>query len=189
MPVDNRSGVRRWLPTDKSLPLCVPMLRNLEAVNITYDGGWHLLSSTVLGCLIDLMRRPSLVHVRVPDHIPRSIFNLALAPNVKHLVLTNLENDEEAEYHVRCPNQPTAPVNLESLYIFRPLVVLVSAPDSRVSISNLRKLVVHSDFVEDHPAIFYLLQVCLDTLEDFEIDPTHHGMLISFLISEAVVSY
>ena len=123
MPVDNRSGVRRWLPTDKSLPLCVPMLRNLEAVNITYDGGWHLLSSTVLGCLIDLMRRPSLVHVRVPDHIPRSIFNLALAPNVKHLVLTNLENDEEAEYHVRCPNQPTAPVSLESLHIDRPCIL------------------------------------------------------------------
>jgi len=181
------SGIRRWLPTDESLPLCVPVLCNLEALNISYDGRWHRLSSRVLNSLIDLMGRPSLVDLQVGDHIPGDIFNLSLAPHVKHLMLPHLETCATHRL-VAPPRQPTNPVHLESLYIDRPFifVALLSAPTCRLSISSLRKLFVRSPAVQEHEKIWQLLQFCLDTLEDFEFNPTQDGML-SIVISETEV--
>ena len=193
IPGDYASGVHRWLPTDISLPLCAPMLCNLKSLNISYDGGWHFLSSRILRSLIDLMQRPSLVHVRVGEHIPSSIFNLALAPNIRHLVLPGLETDDDAEdtqFLIDYSNQPTAPVCLESLYTNRPstFLALLASPKSRVSMSNLRKLVVLSQSTDEHLSISFLLQFCYDTLEDLEISPTHYGMFL-IPISEAEVVY
>ena len=114
MPGDpSASGIPHWLPTNNSLPLFSPMLRNLKALNISYDGDWHLLSSRVGS----LMRRPSLVHVRVGDSIPSSIINSALGPNVKHLMLPCLETHdgtEDTRFLMECPNQPTPTEHLHS---------------------------------------------------------------------------
>src|SRR5438270_13271614 len=130
------------------------------------------------------MQRPSLVHVRVGDDIPNLIFHLALAPNVKQLMLPCLETDdsddaEDTNLLMEYPKPPTAPVCLDSLYIDQPstFFALLSAPNSRVSISNLQKLVVRSHIIEDHTAILDLLRFCLDTLEDLEIIPAHHGTI------------
>jgi len=178
---EDHPGVRRhWLPTDEFLPHWAPRLRNLQALSISYDGRWHLLSTRVIGSLIDLMRHPSLVHVRVTDTIPNSLLNWALAPNVKHLVLQHLSVAlRTPEGHLIFPECPTAPVSLESLYVYQPFVFVPFASNSRITITNLRKLVVNSRLLDEHFAILNLLHLCRDTLEEFEINPSFHGMLTS----------
>ena len=180
MPGDlSATGVRRWLPTDEALPRFSPMLHNLNALDISYDGGWHLFSAKVLDSLMDLMQLPSIVHLRVGDQIPSMIFNLAIGPNVKYLILPCLETCATHRL-VQPPRQPINPVYLESLYIDRPFifVALLSAPNPRLSLSSLRRLCVHSPDILEHEKIWQLLQFCLDTLEDFEFIPIHHGMVL-----------
>lgn len=180
MPGDlSATGLPRWLPTDEALPRFSPMLRNLNALDISYDGGWHLFSAEVLDSLIDLMQLPSIVHLRVGDQIPSIIFNLAIGPNVKHLNLPCLETCATHRL-VQPPRQPINPVYIESLYIDRPFifVALLSAPNLRLSLSSLRRLCVHSPDIQEHAKIWQLLQFCLDTMEDFEFIPIHHGMIL-----------
>ena len=164
------------------------MLRNIETLIISYDDCWHHLSSRVLGSLMDLMGRPSLVAVQVGDHIPGLVINLALSSSVKHLTLP-LER-HAIDGLLERPRPTTDPVYLEYLYIGRPFLflALLSVPISRLSISRLRKLFVRSPALEEHASIWQLLQFCLNTLEDFEFNPNHDGML-SIMINETEVMY
>ena len=192
MPGDpSASGIRRWLPTDQSLPLWAPMLCNLNTLNISYDACWHHLSCRVINSLIDLMGRPSLVDVEVGDHIPSFILNFALSPMVKNLTLLHLGRRCATHNLIELPNEPiTNPVSLDFLYIDRPFVFvdLLFAPTSRFSLSSLRSLCVRSSAVREHAIIWQLLQSCLGTLEDFEFNPTHEGMS-SIVVNETKVVY
>ena len=178
MPGDS-SGIPRWLPTDEALPLFSSMLHNINILDISYDDSWNLLSSSVLNSLVDLMQLPSVVYLRVGDQIPAFVFNFALGPNVKHLALPLLETCATHRL-AEPPRQPINPVHLESLHIDRPFIFvpLLSAPNSRISLSSLRRLCVQSPDILEHEKIWQLLQFCLDTLEDFEFIPIYHGMTI-----------
>ena len=178
-PSASRSGIRRWLPTDLSLPLCAPMLCNLNTLDISYDACWHHLSGRVLNSLIHLMGQPSLVNVELGDHIPGFILNFALSPKIKNLMLLHLGRRCAIHDLVELPNErSTDPVYLEFLYIDRPFVFvdLLFAPTSRFSLSSLQSLCVRSSALREHAIIWQLLQSCLATLEDFEFNPTHEGM-------------
>jgi len=192
MPGDpSASGIRRWLPNDRSLPRCAPMFCNLKTLNISYDACWHQLSGRVLNSLIDLLGQPSVDHVRVGDHIPSFILNFALSPHIKHLKLPHLGRMCSTLPLVKPPREPVEPVYLESLSIDRPFafVALLSAPTSRLLTgSSLRSLFVRSPNVEEHAIIWQFLQSCLDTLEDFEFNPTQDGMS-SIMINEIKVVY
>jgi len=82
----------------------------------------------------------------------------------------------------RRPSECPTAVSLESLYVYQLFVFVPFASNSRITITNLRKLVVNSRFLNEHFAILNLLHLCRDTLEEFEINPSFHGMLT--LISE-----
>ena len=163
----NKFRFYEWLPTDKFLPLCAPLLRNLRSLTVLYDYSWYHLSGRVLITLLNLIQLPSLRHLHINCHHPRPdiVINQAIGENVKHLVLDGIpENGSQALLHL--PRQPLAPVYLDSLLI-KAGGFLSIFPDCRVMTSRLRRLVIR-ECGTPH-AMRSLLQSCSATLQDFEI--------------------
>ena len=162
----NKSRIYEWLPTDKFLPLCAPLLHNLRSLTILCKHSLYHLSGRVFITLLNLIQLPSLCHLHINCHqSPDIVINQAIGENVKHLVLDGIpENGSQAL--LRLPHQPLAPVYLDSLSIIARGFLSVF-PACRVMTSRLRRLVVQR-FGTPH-AIRSLLQSCSATLEDFEI--------------------
>jgi len=172
----HKSRYHRWLPNDKFLPLCAPLLCNLRALSVSHDESWYHFSSRVLITLLNLVQLRSLRYLHIDgDRRPGTIIDQAIGENVKHLFLRGDAHKDPPS--VRLPHPPLAPVYLESLSIDEQAFSGLSDgwPNCRIRISRLRKLVVRAVDIRHHNAIWSLLQSCSATLQDFEITPSNHG--------------
>jgi len=170
VPTSEKSRFHQWLPADKFLPLCAPLLCNLRSLAVIYDQSWYHLSGRVLITLLNLIQLQSLRHLRISCYAcPDVVINQAIGENVRHLVLDGYPRDESRVLHL--PHPPLPQVYLHSLSIHAQQLSFF--PDGRVHFSRLRKLLVRGSNISDHVAIWSLLQSCSATLLDFEISPSH----------------
>ena len=173
VPIDgDESRFRRWLPTDRFLPLCAPLLHNLRSLSVVYDQNWyHYLSGRVLITLLNLIQLRSLRHLKINcGQRPDTMIKQAIGENVEHLVLYgHQENGSQAL--LRLPHPSLTPVYLDSLSI-RAGEFSSVFPDGRAQISRLRKLVIR-EYDLPHVAIRPLLQICSATLQDLQIWPNY----------------
>lgn len=158
-----------WLPQDKYLPHFAPLLCNLRALTISYNGKWRHLSFRVFSSLVHIMQLPSLLYLRLECSTPDCIFDLAMGENVKHLSM-DYGYDEPFPVHQlsHLPSGPLGPVYIESLSTSSSQVLNFLRRSTRIRTHCLRKVVLSTK----EPITQAFLESC-DALEDLKVITNH----------------